>query len=81
MAIEQKKSAKTEPTATEAKPEVRSAFLNETLAELKKTTWPSKQEANRLTGVVLGVIVSVALYMGILDAFLSFIVHRFSLIK
>ncbi len=81
MAIEQKKGAKTDIAPADAKLEARSAFLSETLAELKKTTWPTKQEANRLTGVVLGVIVSVALFMGVLDAFLSFIVHKFSLIK
>jgi len=81
MAIEPKKIAKTDTTATDTKPDARSAFLSETWVELKKTTWPTKQEANRLTGVVLGVIVSVALFMGLLDAFLSFIVHKFSLIK
>ena len=31
-------------------------ILQETIVELKKTTWPTKQEATRLTMVVLGVI-------------------------
>jgi preprotein translocase subunit SecE len=55
--------------------------IQETMVELKKTTWPTKQEATRLTTVVVGVIVVMGLYMGALDMILSFIVKRFSLIK
>jgi preprotein translocase SecE subunit len=55
--------------------------LQETIVELKKTTWPTKEEATRLTTVVLGVIAAMSLYMGALDAILSFIVSKFSLIK
>jgi preprotein translocase subunit SecE len=56
-------------------------ILQETIVELKKTTWPTKQEATRLTMVVLGVIFAMSIYMGVLDFVLSFIVHKFSLIK
>lgn len=56
-------------------------FLKETVIELKKTTWPTQQEATRLTSVVIGVIVVLGIYMGTLDALLSFLVNRFSLIK
>ena len=56
-------------------------ILQETIVELKKTTWPTKQEATRLTMVVLGVIVAMSIYMGVLDFILSFIVKKFSLIK
>lgn len=82
MAIEQKKGGKAEaPTAAEQSAEAKRALLAETLTELKKTTWPTKQEANRLTSVVFGVIVAVALFMGVLDGLLSFIIAKFSLIK
>jgi preprotein translocase subunit SecE len=50
--------------------------LMETWVELKKTTWPSKQEANRLTLVVIGVIVVLGIYMGLLDTLLSLFFNR-----
>ena len=56
-------------------------FGQEVLTELKKTTWPTRQEAIRLTSVVVAVIVALGIYMGILDAVLSFLVSKFSLIK
>jgi preprotein translocase SecE subunit len=82
MAIETKKGGKSDaPNQTEQAVEQRRAFFQETWIELKKTTWPTKQEANRLTGVVFGVIVAVSLFMGTLDWLLSFIISKFSLIK
>ncbi len=83
MAIEQKKGVKAEPAGSpgEQTMEQRRAFLKETWTELKKTTWPTKEEGTRLTAVVFGVIVAVALFMGALDAILSFLVQKFSLIK
>lgn len=62
-------------------PRKRSNILQETFVELKKTTWPTKEEATRLTIVVLAVVVAMGLYMGVLDAVLSYIVNKFSLIK
>lgn len=56
-------------------------FLQETIVELKKTTWPTKQEAWRLTAVVIGVIAALGFYMGTLDFVLTELVKRFSLIK
>lgn len=56
-------------------------YLQEVWVELKKTTWPSREEATRLTMVVIGVIVVLGIYMGILDTVLSLIVKKFSLIK
>ncbi|HZP82204.1 MAG TPA: preprotein translocase subunit SecE [Chthonomonadaceae bacterium] len=56
-------------------------FLQEVLVELKKTTWPTRQEANRLTLVVIVVIAVLGAYMGILDFLLSTIVAKFQIIK
>jgi preprotein translocase SecE subunit len=56
-------------------------FLQETIVELKKTTWPTKQEAGRLTAVVIGVITVLGFYMGTLDFVLTKLVERLSLIK
>ena len=55
-------------------------FLQEMIVELKKTTWPTKQEAWRLTAVVIGVITVLGFYMGTLDFLLTKIVDKFSLL-
>lgn len=57
------------------------AYLQEVMTELKKTTWPTHQEATRLTMVVIAVLVALGLYMGVLDWGLSALVNKFSLIK
>ena len=56
-------------------------FLNEVIVELKKTTWPTPREAWRLTMVVMGVIIAIAIYMGVIDAVLSWATKKFQLIK
>lgn len=43
------------------------SFLRETLDELRKVTWPTRQEIIRLTGVVIGVSLLVGLFIGGLD--------------
>jgi preprotein translocase subunit SecE len=42
-------------------------YLRDTRAELRKVHWPSRQEAENLTKIVLGVTVSMALFLGLLD--------------
>lgn len=42
-------------------------FYRETLGELRKVVWPTPQEALRLTGIVLAVIVSTSLILGLAD--------------
>ena len=46
-------------------------FYWETIAELKKVSWPTRSEAIQLTRVVLIVIVSVGLFLGLLDFLFS----------
>jgi preprotein translocase subunit SecE len=48
-------------------------YLNEVRVELKKTTWPSKQELIASTEVVLGVVIVVGLYIALTDGLLSWI--------
>lgn len=48
-------------------------FFRETIGELRKVHWPSRQEALNLTKIVLIVIASMAIFLGILD----FIYTRF----
>lgn len=38
-------------------------FLTDTRAELKKVTWPTRGETNRLTGVVLAVCIMCVLFL------------------
>ncbi len=42
-------------------------FFQETVGELRKVSWPSRQEAIRLTEIVLIVILIMALLLGGLD--------------
>ena len=42
-------------------------YFKETRAEVRKVSWPTRQEALRLTLVVLAVTISMAIILGILD--------------
>jgi len=47
-------------------------FFHEVVAELKKVTWPTREETIKLTVVVIAISVLVGLFIGGLDAlFLS----------
>ncbi len=43
-------------------------YLRETLRELKRTNWPSREEATRLTVVVLFVTLMMGLFLWLFDA-------------
>lgn len=42
-------------------------YFRETVGELKKVNWPTRQEAWNLTLVVLAVLVSMSLLLGVFD--------------
>jgi preprotein translocase subunit SecE len=42
-------------------------YLRETLAELKRVAWPTRQEATRLTLIVLATTVAMSAFLGIVD--------------
>jgi preprotein translocase subunit SecE len=46
-------------------------FYRETIAELRKVSWPTRSEAINLSRVVLIVIVIVGAFLGILDYLFS----------
>lgn len=46
-------------------------YLRETRAELRKVSWPSRDEAWGLTKIVLGVTISMAALLGLLDYLFS----------
>lgn len=45
-------------------------FFGEVVAELKKVTWPTRQETIKLTAVVIALSVIVGMFVGGLDALL-----------
>ncbi|MCL0030774.1 preprotein translocase subunit SecE [Dehalococcoidia bacterium] len=42
-------------------------FFGEVFAELRKVSWPSRQEATRLTILVLGLSITIGIFLGIVD--------------
>jgi len=46
-------------------------FLNDVWKELKRTSWPSKQEVYGTTLVVIVATVIVAVYLGVVDLVLA----------
>ncbi len=43
-------------------------YLRETRAEMAKVTWPTREEALRLTAIVLAVTFGMAAFLGVVDA-------------
>ncbi|MBM3942704.1 MAG: preprotein translocase subunit SecE [SAR202 cluster bacterium] len=54
-------------------------FLQETVAELRKSVWPTREETARLTLVVIAVSVAMGFYLGGLDRALAGVFARFIL--
>ena len=48
-------------------------YFRETWAELKKVRWPTRQEAQNLTLVVLAVTVTMAAILGLMDVFYTWL--------
>ena len=46
-------------------------FLRETQQELKKVSWPSREELTGSTGVVIAVTFIMAFFIGVIDFILS----------
>lgn len=46
-------------------------FLRETRSELRKVTWPSRQEATNLTIIVIAVTLTMAASLGFIDYIFS----------
>jgi len=50
-----------------------SLFFRETIGELRKVNWPTRQEATNLTIIVLIVIFSMSFVLGSLDLLFSYL--------
>jgi preprotein translocase subunit SecE len=46
-------------------------YFSETMGELRKVTWPTRDEALRLTAVVLAVMLITSIFLGAIDALLT----------
>jgi len=46
-------------------------YFRESLAEMKKVTWPTKKETYNYTILVIGISLGVAVFLGLLDYFFS----------
>ncbi len=58
----------------------RFAIIGEVYGELTKVTWPPREDAVRLSLLVLGVAGAMGLFLGLLwDPLFSFLVNRFIL--
>jgi len=46
-------------------------YFRETRGELRKVTWPTREESWRLTLIVLGVTAAMSVFLGLLDFIFS----------
>lgn len=63
--------AKKEETAAVAQENAFSRYIRETRGELRKVTWPTRDEAWRLTLIVLAVTAAFALFLWAVDSLFS----------
>ena len=60
--------SKSRAAATPAKqPNAIIRYFQETRAELRKVTWPTRDEARNLTMIIVAVTVTMAIFLGLLD--------------
>jgi len=52
-------------------------FLKEVRLELKRVTWPTRQEATKHTLLVIGLTLAVAAFLGGLDFLFSYLLNKF----
>lgn len=53
------------------KPNISKNFATDVIEELKRVTWPSKNETIRLTLIVLFISLIIGFYVGIIDILLA----------
>ena len=63
----------TEKTANQPNPVTR--CWKETRGELRKVTWPTREESQRLTAIVIGVTISFALFLWVFDLLFSNVIQ------
>ncbi|MCR4280403.1 MAG: preprotein translocase subunit SecE [Candidatus Komeilibacteria bacterium] len=52
-------------------------YLKDSRTELKKVVWPTKKETIKHTLIVIGVSLFVAVFLGVVDYILTYILEQF----
>ena len=52
-------------------------FIKEARSELKKVNWPTREQTVKYTGLVLGLSLAVAIFLGALDYLFEYIIRIF----
>jgi len=52
-------------------------FIKEARAELKKVNWPTREQTIKYTGLVVGLSLAVAIFLGTLDYLFEYILRTF----
>ena len=52
-------------------------FVKEARAELRKVNWPTREQTVKYTGVVIGLSLAVAIFLGALDYLFEYILRTF----
>jgi preprotein translocase subunit SecE len=55
-------------------------FFLESKQEFKHVNWPNFAETRRLTAIVIGMSLGVAVFLGLLDALFTYLLERFFLV-
>ena len=56
-----------------------SKFFSEARTEIRHVNWPTRQEAIRLTLIVIGIAVGLAIFLGAFDYLFSYLIKNFIL--
>ena len=72
--------AKSKTDKKQGQPNAIVRYFRETRGEIRKVTWPTRQESWRLTGIVLGVTIATAAFLWFFDFIFSgsiqFVIER-----
>ncbi len=63
--------SRTKSKTESSQPNALARYLRETRGEIRKVTWPTREEAWRLTAIVLGVTLATAVFLWLFDTFFS----------
>lgn len=55
------------------------SYLQESRQEFRRVNWPTREETIRLTLIVIGMSLSIAVFLGALDFFFSYLLKTFIL--
>jgi preprotein translocase subunit SecE len=51
-------------------------YVQESRAELRKVTWPTREETIQLTGAVITMVVAIAIFLYLVDNLLSTVITK-----